>query len=621
MRQCRLLLAAFVCLASVQLWAAGSPTVYVSTTAGTIYAINTASGTATLLVSTPGADYEGMVVAPDDASGTSHPFLVYACDTANNKIVRFDPAVATPITPEVIYSGGALQHPQCGRITSTGDLVVTSRDTGADAGLWVFPGVAGVELGSGSGQIPAQALAASGSSGAGLAQKNIGDILMVDNANNQVLRAPFPAYNTSNAFITGLSQPVGIARGSAGDLFIVNQGSRALTHFNAQGQNPTTCQTFKQKDVPFFAQMSLDNTLYIAISGNIGGSVRAVNANTCQAIQTFQVPSPAVGVALPPTSVTQNVTASNGAALVNFGFTAFEINQISGPCGGTLTVSLASPLTVSGLIENNSGLPAGSGNPAVNLGLDGFESVISTANLNGCTAADGKTLNFQVAADFAPNVINPQLLVCDDANVDCQPITVNLSPIGVWPIGGYLPQDAIVGADKSLRCNVFLMNSNPTNQAGQEPGTFCGFQNPVANTFFNGQQNPGAATSFSDGKSVPVKFKLAAGLNNSCQSAPFITDAIALLSVAQIADSKGNPTFVPIGLISNGSSGLAQPVFKIDSNQQYLFNWDTGSCIMPSGVTQLCPKGRYSLTVVFDTFNTSGSQSVYTVQTTEIVLK
>src|SRR5262249_41108221 len=101
-------------------------------------------------------------------------------------------------------------------------------------------------------------------------------------------------------------------------------------------------------------------------------------------------------------------------------------------------------------------------------------------------------------------------------------------------------------------------------------------------------------------------------------------DAIAILSVAQVADSKGNPTFVPIGLVSNGSSGLGQPLFKSDKNNQYLFNWDSSSCIMPNGTTTVCPKGTYSLTVVFltnNTANTVPSQNIYTNLTTQVILK
>lgn len=611
----------FVCVCALGLCAQGASQVFVSTgTAGKIYSINTSTGVATPLISTQGADYEGMVVAPDNAPATTHPYLVYACDSNNSRIVRFDPAAAPPITPEVVYSNGSLQHPQCGRITFTGDLVVTSKDSGS--GWWMFPGITAIELGSAGSLSPTQ-LHGAGSSDQGVAQKNTGDLLIVDNAANQVLRSPSSSFGSSVNFITSsLSQPMGIARRGDGDVFVSNQGSQNVVHFDAQGQNPAVCQTFTNKDLPFFMQMSLDNTLYIAVSGGTGGSVRSVNANTCQQLNSFAVPFPAVGVALPPTTATQTVMASNGSALVNFGFAAFELNNISGPCSGTVSVGLLSPEGIGNLI-GLTGLPAGALDPAVNLGLDGFEAVFSTANLAGCTSADGSTNNFQVADLVSTSVTDPAIVVCDDANTNCQPAAVNLALIGVWPIGGYLPQDITSGGKKTLKCNVFLVNSHPTNAPGEEAGTFCGFESPVNNTFnfSTNSQDASAASNFKPGKSVPVKFKLSAGSN--CKQ-PFIKDAVAILSVALIADSSGKPTFMPIGLVSNGSSGLAQPLFKSDNNQQYLFNWDTSSCIMPSGASQTCPSGLYSLTVSFLTQNTAGNQnnqSIYTSQTTEVLLK
>jgi len=610
---------AFVC--SLALCAQGAPQVFVSTgTAGNIYSINTSTGISTLLVSTQGADYEGMVVAPDNAPGTTHPYLVYACDSNNSKIVRFDPAAAPPISPEVVYSNGALQHPQCGRITSTGDLVVTSKDAGA--GWWSFSGITALELGSAGSQTPTQ-LDAAGGGNQGLAQKNTGDLLIVDSANNQVLRSPSAAFSSNSNFITtGLAKPVGIARRGDGDIFVSNQGSQNVMHFNAQGQSGAVCQSFTNKDLPFFMQMSLDNTLYVAISGGTGGSVRAINAGTCQMLNSFAVPFPAVGVALPPTTATQGVTATNGRALINFGFAAFELNNVSGPCGGSIGVSVLSPEGIGNLI-GLTGTPTGALTPAVNLGLDGFEAVFSTLNMTGCTAADGATNNFQVADLVSTSVTDPAIVVCDDPNTNCQPVLTNLAQIGVWPIGGYLPQDLTTGGRKSLKCNVFLVNSHPTNLPGQEAGTFCGFESPVNNTFnFTiNAQDPTASSSFKPGKSVPVKFKLSGSSN--CKQ-PFITDAVAMLSVALIADSTGKSTFMPIGLVSNGSSGLAQPLFKTDNNQQYLFNWDTSSCILPSGAIQTCPSGLYSLTVSFLTDNTAGNQnnqSIYTSQTTEVTLK
>ena len=280
-----------VCLCAVGAWAQGSPQVFVSTgVAGKIYSLNTVSGNLTQLISTQGADYEGMVVAPDNAvadlppadpAGTTH-YLVYVCDTANSRIWRFDPTA--PATLEKIYNGGALQKPQCGRITSTGDLVVSS--TVAGAGVWVFSGITSIPLGSGT-QVPTQLVGIAGSS-EGIAQKNIGDLLVVDRTNGNVLRTPLSSPSTTS-FITGLSQPFGIARRSDGGVFVGNQGQHNLMQFDAQGAHPSVCQTFGA-DVPNFMQMTLDNTLYVAVMGGQAGSVRSINANTCQTIQNLSRP-------------------------------------------------------------------------------------------------------------------------------------------------------------------------------------------------------------------------------------------------------------------------------------------------------------------------------------------
>jgi len=632
----RSLLSAFVCLCSAGLWAAsGASQVFVSTgTSGIVYGLNTANGALTTLISSPGSDFEGMVVAPynvgqSNTDETTH-YLLYVCDPAANRVWRFDPTAAVPQnTLEKIYdNNGPLTGPQCGRITSTGDLVVSS--TSAGSGLWTFSGVTNLALGSAL-QTPSQLVGVPGSS-EGLAQKNSGDLLVADSTNNKVLRTPPNAPAATTSFISSnLAQPFGVARRGDGFIYVSNRGTNHpnIMQFDAQGNNPLTCASFNSPDLPNFMQMALDNTLYAAVTGGGGtaGSVRSINANTCQQIHNFTIPHGAVGLALPPTmTATQNVAASNGVVLVNFGFGAFELNQIVGPCGGTISVGLASPAAIVTLISN-SGSPA---TPAVNLGLDGFEAIYSTANLSGCSAgsAASNTNNFQLSNLLSPAVNNPEIVVCSDPNVNptnCQPVTTNLSQLGAWPIGGYLPADLTHSATKSLRCRIFMANAIPVNSApGQEIGTFCGFQSPVNDTFTGvlNSWNAAAASSFKPGKSVPIKFKLGTGTGPNACSPPYITDAIALLSIAQILDKQGNSVFVPIGLLSNGSSGLAQPLFKSDSNQQYLFNWDSSSCILPSGATQTCPVGTYSVTVLFLTNNTiGGAQSIYGAQTTLVTLK
>jgi hypothetical protein len=131
------------------------------------------------------------------------------------------------------------------------------------------------------------------------------------------------------------------------------------------------------------------------------------------------------------------------------------------------------------------------------------------------------------------------------------------------------------------------------------------------------------ASTFKAGSTVPVKFNLALGTSpNACRKGPFINDAEALLSIALIEDASGNPTFVTIMPGAHGSAGPITPLFTVDGSRQYAFNWDTSSCVMPSGQVQTCPLGKYSLSVQFLTNNTTGgAQSIYGLQTTVVKLR
>lgn len=664
MRQLRYVSLAAVCLLSVGAWAQGAPYVVVSTTDGNILKINTPNGlanagSAQTLLSTPGAEYS-LVIGPDNSAGLPNAVLVYACDRLSGTIVRFNPnnPPSQGGTNQTVYAGNAAQQLRCGRVTASGpangqngDLVVST-----NSGLLVFPAVTYIPLTA----VPlglSQSSTNPNTRSGGIAQKNSGDLLAVNTAGNAIVRTAAPAPDfvppppPPIPTISGLtlSQPLGIARRSDGIVFVSNQGGTPnISFFGINPQNNATgvssCEVFKggNKGVPAHMQMSLDDTLYVAIANGTKGIIQSLNASVvpgskgvCDSslTQSFGLSAPAVGIALPPTSVTLKIpgnAAANGNFLLNFGFAGFEVSNIAPNlgCQGSVNVSLVDPAFVAQLISSQLG--AGSGVPAINLALDGFQAVVNTQNVvndpnnpdpnsnAGCTAADGLTMNFQVAHQLAHSVTDPKVLVCDDNNANCS-IDLGMpqvKQIGTWPVNGYLPDDITTGGKKTLKCKVYMIQSLPSGLPPEEDGTFCGFQSPVSNTFLG----DGSAT-FSAGKSVPVKFKLSPSGPNSCHSAPYITDATAILSVALIATKQG-PTFTPIGLVSNGSSGLGQPLFKSDTNQQYLFNWDTSSCIMPNGVTQTCPKGTYSLSVVFLTNNTANtSQNIYTDLTTLVVLK
>jgi hypothetical protein len=623
----------FVCLLiAAPAWAQVGPLAYVSTgpsSPSQVYSLNTSSGATTLLVSTNGADYEGLVVGPDNNSGDNALGIfnvVYACSTSNSTIVRFNAAATSLVAnPEIIYQGGAgLQHPQCGRITSSGDLIVTSKD----GGWWIFPSITRLALGGAGTQIPTQLRSTPpGSVDEGIALKNIGDLLIVDNANNQVFRSPAPLYSADSVFISsGLSNPFGIARRSDGQIYVSNQASKPfIEHFEASGSVATSCQrlAFNNKDTLNFMQMSPGDTLFVAgaTGGNTlsSGALFQVDASPvtgCLSLTKTFSPGlpPLVGVALalPNFSASQvlSTPAAGGSGIANFGYAAIEVVEASGSCSLTVT---ATP-TPAALLSSDIGtiIPAIAAAPAVDEGWDGYETVLDTTVVSappGCLASDGQ-FHYLFATSVPLSVTSPETISCS-ANTSC--IVGNLE--GVYPLGGLLPQDFGTKSSKgTTACKIFLANST-AGATNNEAGTFCLYESPVNNTF-EGQP----PSSLPIGNQLNVKFKLASTQGN-CQNGPYITDATALLSVAQIADAKGNSVFVPFTIVLNG---IVSPFYNPDkTNQQYTAKWDTSQCILPSGVTEDCPQGTYSLTTVFTSNNTSftgSTDSIYTTQTTLLTI-
>jgi hypothetical protein len=293
---------------------------------------------------------------------------------------------------------------------------------------------------------------------------------------------------------------------------------------------------------------------------------------------------PLTGIALPPTTVSQTVQNFSGNQLFNFNFGAFEFNSTS--C--TLTVT-AVPENLA--VINSDIASAGIGGVAgVDLGRDGFETAFQLSSSTSCAPdalgnGDGKNAEF--LATLVDNVLvsNPRVIYCDP-NVPCGVVET----FGDYPLGGLLPQDVgLAGRDgQSLH---FLVSQNTSTTS--EPGTFCGFESPMSNTL-----PPGIAGVFSSGQALSLKFKLAAGTGAAanCQNGPFISDASALISVAQIFDAQGNPVFVPATIAASGNSSPVQPLFKSDpTSKQYQFS------LSLSGYAA----GTYELTILFLSNNTS----------------
>ncbi|HEV2296975.1 MAG TPA: hypothetical protein VGR72_00475 [Candidatus Acidoferrales bacterium] len=573
----------------------GSPVVYVSGGA-LIASVNTTTGATQTLVSNPAATYEGLVVGPDNVASDNpaHPYLVYACDPTHNTIIRFDPNnLGAGI--ETVYTGAAaLQKPQCGRFTNTGDLVVTSEVPGS--GIWEFKGVANIALGAGGIPAPIQnpprgAFSASQVS-QGVAQKNIGDLLIVDAANKEVIRTQFgtipPFSALPTVFISPsnlLPGPVGIAKKSDGGIFVSNQSKKAndIVQYSAQGTNGTLCIGFNNKTVPFFMQMSADDTLYVATSLTNSGLVYSVNTATCTAtaVPNTSLP-PLVGIALPPTTVTQTATFS-GTQTFNFGFAAYQFTSTS--CTLSVAANALNQAQVNALIALDVAADFNGAMPSVDLGRDGFETAFDLTPTNCAPDSAGDGLNAQLIAVQVDSSAfsNPRMLACDPTIGPTNCTVAN--SFGDYPLGGILPADpSIILRGSGSRH--FVVNGN-LSQA--EAGIFCGFQSPLTNAV-----PPALAGTFGSGQNLSVKFKLAQASGN-CQNGPFIDDALALLSIARIFDANGAPVFNPVAIGSSGSSTPVPPTFKVNGTKhQYEF----------SLTLQGYAAGTYSLTVTFLTNNT-----------------
>ena|SRR5215469_9614059 len=647
MRQPSRLVVLFIALLfTTPVWA-GAPLAFVSTGTNVsgmsnIYSVDTSAGTTQLLVSTANADYEGLVVLP----GTTGNIVVYACDPTNGVIVRFDPA--SPGTVETIFikGVGGLQSPQCGRGTSDGSLIVT--DAAAGGGWYEFKGIAGIAVGSAGNQTPTKLIAAppAGSVSEGTALKNAGDLLIVDSAHNQVFRSPAPLYSTETTFISkGLSTPLGIARRSDSQMYVSNNSSSPfIEHFDALGNVAASCQTLsfsgnnKVKSLGFM-QMSPADTLFVAATSRSGNSgilfvIDASPSTGCLSVTntlaTGLPPLVGVALALPNFPASKPLTAATGE-IANFGYAALQVLE-AGSCDlttvGGVTATLTPPATLMNEITTN-GIPAV---PAPDLGWDGFETVLdpdpTAVPLDtfpaACLATDG-LFHSVLYVDVASTVTNPLPVFCHDA-LDANCFVAGSSGAvlldSVYPFGGILPSDFGTGTKKSISCRIFLTNSTapPTNK---EPGTFCLYESPVNNTYSatTGTQNLNLASKFSVGKTVGFKFKLAnAPPLGNCKNGGYITDSVALISIVQVADANGNPVSVPMDLTANGQGTI--PLYETNkTNQQNSFNWNTSSCTLPSGVTQLCPAGTYSITTYFLSNNTSAPDVIGQTLSTFVILQ
>jgi hypothetical protein len=631
-------------------WGQAVP-VYVS---GGPYIYQVSGGTATPIVNTAGSNYASLAIGPDnvdlDAHGNaSHPYLIYACDINNDKIIRFDPA--NPGGSETVYNNTTSITPVCGRFTSTGDFYVTNAPV-ADGNVMVyeFKGIANVKLGSLTAlQMTPSTVSLTGLStnvaNAGITQKNVGDLLLVDNTNSVVLRAPYgnsvTPFSTVTTYITtNLSSPSGIARTSTGDVFVSNAGTSNVAHFASTGLAAANCPSITFPTASdtriFYLGASETDSIFAAASDSSPdyfedqdydpeaddpGEVWSWSASQggCMFQSVALTPTILSGIAVAPVptaTISQALAsplppAASVPTTFNFNSNAFQITAHG--CSATVTaypLDLATVISAIGLAS--SGLPNGA-TPLVNLGEDGYEiayvATYPSPSIPACTSvfSDGTFANAIFGLYDSTLTTNPRIVQCDSIGADilnepllsssttCQALTL----VGAYPLGGIIPTDlGTIGKSKGNSV-FFLVNAGFAPASAGGGAQFCGFLPPLKNT-----TNPAVAATFDSDDIIPIIFRLASATGN-CTRGPFVNNAKALLSIAQIADGSGNPVFNPLFTIKT--------VLNQGSIFPNLLSFYT--LLLPvygSPAPQLVP-GTYSLSVLFETNNAPQQTIVFKV--------
>ena len=655
------------------------PTVYVSGGA-TIYSVNVATGAVTPIFTSPNvnSNFESLAVGPDnvdvDGSGNAaHLYLLYACDTATNSIIRFDPTAALPITPQPVASLGF--SPMCGRSTATGDFYVTNK-SGPGVYQLIYPANAPPSIPLANVSFSATALAAGATqidtsknmTGRGLAQKYIGDLLAVDNAGNQVLHSvypplpqpqpPPPLFGTLSPLITSkLNGPVGVVNApSLRQIFVSNSNSvvskatpaePAVSIFDATGApSTTTCPSGlsigRSKEVPGFLATAptdqfpakkpntlITDTIYLVTSGNSGGTLWTWNntaqAGKCNLVSVATAKATLSGVAVPPAPVTLTLpVAANVPTNFIFNSNLFQLttsqNCTNNPPTATVTAYPFSLATVNSMI----GLepkPHNSQTPSVNLGDGGFQTLYESYNPQ-CGAADPLTdTAVMLIANFVDSSqsTNPRYLDChnsDQAAKNSEPKLGGVTACEVAPTLGSYPIGGPIAGDYGGKLSNFfaMVNEAATsnvNNTTNPPGVFCGFEPPLTGDAMNGINLPNPPPVLT-GNSITVKFKVAdLSQGGTCQSGPYLNNQTALLSVAQICNTTpSNDPFCGPG---------GSPVFNdinpnnnATSSQPAVFT-DTNNQFKFSLLLGGLAPGTYSLTVTFITDNTIDQSTLFVI--------
>jgi hypothetical protein len=686
---------------------AHAQTVYVSGGSNIYVSVNGVLAPNPVFTAT-GANFESLAIGPDnnvdvDTDGfgnEKYAYFLYACDTAGNRVLRFaflPNAPTVPVTTgvglfETAYDGRMpVIVPVCGRSSSAGDFYITNKP---GKGLFVFPKIANTAFKTLSAASPAPVMGLnfpSTMTGGALTQKYVGDLYVVDNADNEIFRSPYAApFATLSPFISSnLNGPVGIATavtttldtGSGiflpnSDVFVANSNSFHITQqppvsvFNTEtgmptatcpglnfpsGNNKQVAEYLASAPVADSTNTVINNTIYLVSSTNTSGKLWSWNTaqaplNSCTLSQVGPSFATAVsGVAVVPAPVTLNlhVTAtSDNPTHTNFNFNSSLYQLTATGCTASVTATPLSQATIKGMIhlaqtdsgDTNASPPyppatppfipplLDSAVPVPGLGDQGFE-IAYVAHWffsepfydpppASCTSvfADNGFLTGWFGFVDPSNYVNPRTVQCDNSDPRTEPTLDASTTCGGPTTVAVFPLNGQIGGDSGSTRNSVFAEVNE-NLAGA-PADFCGLQQPLSNVPYTGGAISSSSLvgtfSASSTTTVNVKFKLAQPGSNCKKN--FITNAVALISVARVCNTapsgdpicgpNGSPVFNVIDVQPTASSLDLPPEFN-SGNQQYSFTLN-----LPNIFNQ-AKAGIYSLTITFLSDNTNNQTFLF----------
>jgi len=549
----------------------GGPVVFVSSFSGEqILRIDGTTGATTaIFTGSPGFRPEDLAIGPDNK--------VYVCDPSNNRIIRMDDNGSNV---ENVYPSGLNPldplRPQGLRFDALGNLYFNTKGS-THSGIWKIAGVANIPTGF---PIPApvnvltaaQTGIIGGAGGEGLAFANNGDLLIVDAKNEKVLLSPdlspAPGFGVPTAIITsGLDDPTGIARDSGnssnpnGRIYVANSASSSgspknIVRCDDDGANCAPFVSFGPNDRPFYFEIALDNTLFVATSDlslQNGKLWRVSTAGVKTLVKALPKRKgkfpPAIGLALAATSRTiteLDVESSIIGTTQRFDFGGFywELTNAAiepGVCTATVKAEQRTPESVQNDLTDPP-LPTFPTATALTFKGEGGFVIVFIADRPSCFPLLSETSIYAAAYIANAFSLNPRMIRDYDEEL----------PLFRYDPISSLPGDPGMGANTN-NFSEFVMVDQAV-EAGQA-AFFCGFETPL-------NPDPNNPSTFNSGQTISVKFRLST--LEGCPS-DFVTDAQALISVVKlfnksfqldyqrkVADPSGDSNTPP--LFRNGGS-------------------------------------------------------------------